>query len=44
MDFLLTKYVYPLERATTPFWDNIYFDNPRNSTEIEIIANFLKES
>lgn len=42
MDFLLTKYVYPLERATTPFWDNIYFDNPRNSTEIEIIANFLK--
>lgn len=42
MPFLLTKYVYPIDKPTSTFGNNIYFDNPRNNVEIEEISNFLK--
>jgi hypothetical protein len=42
MPFLLTKYVYPIDKPTNKFGNNICFDNPRNSMEIEEISNFLK--
>lgn len=42
-DYLLTKYLYPLE-PSDKFWNNIYFDNPRTEKEINDIASFLKKS
>ena len=42
MSFFLTKYIFPLEEATKPFWNNIYFDNPRTESETNAIADFLK--
>lgn len=42
MPFLLTKYVYPIDKPTKTFGNNIYFDNPRTTIEIEEISNFLK--
>lgn len=42
MQFLLTKYVYPIDKPTKAFGNNIYFDNPRTSIEIEAVSDFLK--
>lgn len=42
MNFLLTKYIYPIDNPINKFGNGIYFDNPRNIEEIEEISKFLK--
>lgn len=41
---LLTYYAYPIEKKDIkPFFNGIYFDNPRSSEEIKYVANVLKQ-
>ncbi len=41
---ILTYYAYPLEKKDIkPFFNGIYFDNPRTKEEIQYVANVLKK-
>jgi hypothetical protein len=45
MNFLLTKYIYPIEaKSLLSKKLNIFFDNPRTDEEIEDIAEYLRYS
>lgn len=41
---ILTNYAYPIDKKNIkPFFDGIYFDNPRTNEEIKYVANLLKK-
>ena len=43
MEYIITQYFYPISKQDIkPFWNGMYFDNPRNSDEINKIASLLK--
>lgn len=43
MNFLLTKFIYPLEEKLE-IYDGYYFDNPRTFEEIKYVAKFIREA
>ena len=41
---ILTKYIYPIDKYNIkPFFNGIYFDNPRTKEEIDYVANLLQK-
>lgn len=41
---ILTNYAYPIDKKNIrPFFNGIYFDNPRTKEEIKYVANLLKK-
>lgn len=43
MDFLLTKFMYPL-KDKLPILDGYYFDNPRTTKEIKYVEQLIRKS
>ena len=43
MNFILTKFIYPLEEKLE-LSDGCFFDNPRTSEEIKYVAKFIREA
>ena len=44
VDFIMTKFMYPLDEKKRPIiFGKLYFDNPRTTEEINFIANILKQ-
>lgn len=41
-NYMLTEYIFPI-KPTTPFWNGIYFDNPRTEEEIKNVAEILRK-
>lgn len=43
MNFILTKFIYPLEEKLEIF-DGYYFDNPRTSEEVKYVEKFIRKA
>ena len=43
MDFMLTKFIYPLEEKIEIF-EGCYFDNPRTSEEVKYVEKFIRKA
>lgn len=43
MNFILTKFIYPLEEKLE-ILEGYYFDNPRTSEEVKYVAKFIREA
>lgn len=41
-NYMLTEYIFPI-KPTTPFWNEIHFDNPRTDEEIKNVAEILRK-
>lgn len=41
-NYMLTEYIFPI-KPTTPFWNGIYFDNPRTDEEIKNVEKILRK-